>query len=394
MSYQKAILALLFFFPVFAFQTNGQNPKPVNEPVKRLKLNDFIEGKTVIAEVKFVGLDADYGNYSEAIEKPLYETEAIKNIREERAFVFNEAKFRYESVEKTIKILKQWLASEGYLKAEVLALGEKLPKNRMRLIFSIDRGEIVRVSEIRFTGNENISSEELIADFEQCLGGRREIFERRLYDYCSQKNSRELMFSRGYLQARVLGVTPRFNADSYIVTIQVYEGVRHRYGEIKITGAKIFTEKEILEMFGQNLGDVGDGKAIRKFFFEKLKKTYFDRGFLSYDADFDPEFIAPQVEGLDGIVNISATIYEGPAFKIANIIFPGLDESKKQQLKRNFTLKESEIFSQSKFEEDVKKINETEEFFPIGLDSAYIEIKTDEETATVDLLIHLQKIPK
>ncbi|MDQ6785512.1 MAG: hypothetical protein M3033_01650, partial [Acidobacteriota bacterium] len=196
-------------------ETPAQNSK-INFAKENAKSNSFKEGETVIAAVEFAGLDTDCETYDGQIEKPVCESELSRILREGRATISADEKFNSVKVEKVIKLLKEWLAGRGYLKAEVVAFGEKLPKNQMRLFFSVRRGVIVRVSEIRFAGNVNVASEELVENFKSCVGGAFGIFNRRFYEYCAQKHSLSLMFSRGYFKARIEQISPRLVSDNYV----------------------------------------------------------------------------------------------------------------------------------------------------------------------------------
>ncbi|HEX8250000.1 MAG TPA: POTRA domain-containing protein [Pyrinomonadaceae bacterium] len=348
----------------------------------------FKEGETIIAEVQFDGLDS--GDYGNPVAKPLYESDLRMLLRENRILIFNEAKYNSGEVEKAIKTLKEWTWRKGYINAEVVALGEKLKDNRMRLVFSVNRGSRKQVSEIRFAGNNSLTNDELVESMKNCLNDW-ETFDRRRYEYCAQRYARELMFEKGFFQAKIVGITPQFVSENLIVQIEVREGSRHRLGEIKIEGAKVFSPKEILEMLGQKTGDIANGRALREFCFEKLKKSYLNKGYIFYDCDIDPKFVEPKASGEDATVDILITIDEGKQFKIRKIEFAGIEQEKSQELKNNFSLQEGEVYVAEKLKNEIKKINDTGEFYFID-DERNVELRTDEEVGNVDIVINLKKI--
>ena len=353
------------------------------------KSNPFKDGETVIAEVKFAGLDSDYEQYEGAV----YEKDFLRDLRERRLTISAGEKFSSQKVEKILKFLKEWLSARSYLKAEVIALGKKLPKQQMQLVFDIKKGTMVRVSEIRFVGNKNILSEEYVENMKWCLQDSWTIYDKRYYDFCASKEIRILMYSKGYFQAKLKRVMPRLVDDNYVVTIEVEEGVRFVLGDVKINGAKVFSEKEILEMLGQKTGDAADGKNINEFVYEKLKRVYADKGYILYDAEFEPEYIEPKAEGADATVNISINIDEGAQFKLSRISFTGVDKEKEQELKEILSLKEGGIYNQSKLEEGIEKINGLNEFYVIDK-LGDVEIRIAEDSAAIDLVIKLNKIQK
>lgn len=393
MQNRKVVLLLIIFaFSYFCLsnETPAQNAK-VNISEENAKSNPFKEGETQIAQVKFTGLDSDYETDDENIGNSVFESDVSMLLQESRATISADEKFSSVKVEKVIKLLKEWLSAKGYPKAQVVALGEKLPKKQMKLIFSVKRGAIVRVSEIRFVGNKNISNEEFVENLKNCLGDDNGIFDKRKYEYYTRKCSQGLMFSKGYFQARIERLTPRLISDNYVVTVEIKEGIRYRIGEITIKGAKTFTEKEILEMYELKAGDVADGSSIQDFFYEKLKRIYADKGYVSYISDFDPKFIEPQAEGLDGTVNIFIDIDEGIQFRLADIEFTGVEKEKSQQLRQFISLKDKEVFNQSEIEKSIKKIDDTKEFYPINFDND-VEIRVDEENGELYIVIKLTEI--
>ncbi|CAN5795205.1 hypothetical protein BH20ACI4_BH20ACI4_10990 [soil metagenome] len=390
----KIILAVFTLtFSISSAQIYAQNSK---SPKQIKILNNygaipFEDGKTIITEIKFTGLDSEYEQYDEAIGKMITESDFRDFLRLERATINSDDKFYGYKISKAVKIFKESLSNYGYLKADVIALGEQLPKNRMRLVFDVKRGLPARVLEIRFDGNINISNEEYFNNIKECSGDGWKIFGKDKYKYYTQKCSRDLMFSKGYFEGDILSVLPKIETGNYVVTVNVKEGVRYRIGEIKFEGIKVFTEKELLEMLDVKSGDIADALKIREFLNEKLKRFYEDKGYILFDSEFDPEFIQPQAEGLDAIVNFNITIDEGSQFKISKIEFVGIPERKisddeDAELKNNFPLKEIDIFNRTKLEEGIKKLNESKKFYPIDADKD-VQIRKRERSPKTELII-------
>lgn len=357
----------VFFFVLFlCFAVHAQTPKQV-KILNNYGEVPFEDGKTIIAEVIFTGLDF------------MPESEVLKTLKMQRATISAGEEFHGNKVRIAVQIIRELIVSKGYNRAEVIAFGEKLPKNQMKLIFDIKRGELARVSEIRFEGNENVKSEELIEDFKQCLGESWEIYEARKYEFILQKCSLRFIFSKGYLRAKIRAPRLQLVSDSYVVKVEIEEGMRFRFGNLKVQGAKAFTEEKVLEFVGLKTGEIANGKILQDLFYEKLKRIYADKGYILYDAEFEPKFIDPQKAGEDAIVDLNILIDEGRQFKLGKIEFIGVETEKAEVLRKLFYLEDGEIYNQSKIEDGLKKLNELREFYPIDYDSFSVEIWTKQK---------------
>ena len=389
----KVILIFLFFVFVLSVSVfHAQDAKSAQTilSLSNDKNSPFKDNETTIADVTFTGLDSyDDSNHRQILFDDEEEAREILYLNRWGQLFFPNWKFNRDKVKQLIAIIKEKADKSGYLEAKVSAMGEMLPENKMRLIVSVDKGEIARVSDIRFIGNKNVLSEELIEAFKE----REEnwhIFRKFHYKHYLEDSSQKLLFSRGFLQAKIKRILPEKTPYGYIVTIEVEEGIRYRIGDIKIEGTKVLSEKEVLEILNQNVGDVADGRDLQLFFEEKLKRIYADKGYIQYVGTFAPNYVKPQAEGLDGIVDVRATIDEGRAYKISKVYFWEIEESKADELRSISGLKVNDIYSESALETAVKNIDNTQEFEAINLGFS-VRLQVDEDTGEVEIDFCLSK---
>lgn len=383
MRFGKVILAAFLLVSVFnCVDAGAQN---LNSSGQIRILNNygsipFEDGRTVIAEIVFTGLDKS-------------ETDFQKMLRDGQASIKVDDLFHGYKVSRAVKALKKGLLREGYLTAEIVALGEQLPNNQMRLVFEIKNAALAQVSEIRFVGNKAVSNKEYVENLKQNAGAGWKIFDEEKYEFYTKKFSRDLAMSRGYIRVRIDRVTPQLVGGSYVVTVEIDEGLRYRVGELRVRGAKVFSEKEVLAKFGLNTGDVVDAKKLHEWVYERLKKAYADQGYILYDGEFVVEFLDPQAEDADGTVNILINIAEGRQFKLGKISFVGVDGENEAKLKKLLGVSEGEIYNQTKFEDGIGKINDLKEFYSINTDLD-VEVRIAEQGEHVYLVIKTQKILK
>lgn len=246
--------------------------------------------------------------------------------------------------------------------------------------------------EISFYGNQNFSNDELVEDFKRNAEDCWKKFDDRAYTYFAQKYTRSLMFSRGFWKAKIVDIRPALESGNQTVRITVEEGRRYRLGTIRIEGNKAVPKEDILELLGQHPGDIADGKALQDFTYEKLKDKYADIGYIQYNAEFEPEFIEPNGESADGVVNVLLTIDEGRQFKLRGVRIVGVDAEESSALLDAFPIKSGDVFVPGRLEKWVDMINKTGQFGFLDKDQ-HVRILTSlrDRRPDVDLVISLRR---
>jgi outer membrane protein insertion porin family len=390
--YLLLIIYLSAQFGVVSGQTVPKEAKQIPLALTPSTREQFIDGRTLVRRTTFTGLDTDDRDYGIFVENPVYESDLLKELEYRKIKIEEGEKYSSEKVGKIVAFLKELLAERGYLKANVTAWGSKSGKNGMSVRFAVERGPTIKVSEILVAGNSLIPSEAFVTEFKKCSGNNWETFKRSNYEFYSNTCLRRLMWSEGFFKARINGISAGVVEDSYHVKIMVDEGLRYRWGEFMIKGAKEFSRSEILNMMGITPGGIADGRKLGDFIYKELVHEYKDRGYLELNAEFDPELKAPSIDGLDGIADISITIDEGRQYYLRGVTFVGVSAEENRKLAAEFPLKSGDLFAFNKFESGIEDLNKTERFFFIDKDQ-HAEIRLDDELGNVDLNIRLNKRP-
>ena len=346
------------------------------------------------------------------------ESEILKQFREQRVGISKEAVFDPVKVNAAKRVIRELLAAKGYPNATITEKVEEVSATSVAVTFDIDQGRRSRIVDIQFEGNEIFKDSELRGALqlvkETGLISRfqgQDILDLRKLQYDLQKNVREYMFSKGYFQARIgepqvegLGVKrtdfiplitlplPLISSkdDTLRIIVPVTEGKLYRVGEIKIEGNSIFAEDRIIAGLGLKKGDVADGQRLRKGLYEDLKKAYGSQGFVLYDAELDPQFRDNPANPNEGIVDINISIDEGKQFRLRRLEFAGNTFTRDRVLRREVLINEGDIYNQLALETSVIRLNQTQYFDPIDKDKD-VEIRTDEETGDVDLIVNVKE---
>jgi len=121
---------------------------------------------------------------------------------------------------------------------------------------------------------------------------------------------REFLMAEGYLTPRF--GKPRVEDSPTCLTFRVHleEGPLYRLGEIKVTGATVFSERKIIEALDMKQGDTFRGDTISTWF-ERLKELYTNAGYLDFTPIPRQEVREPDSASSDGTVNLTIDLDEG-----------------------------------------------------------------------------------
>jgi outer membrane protein insertion porin family len=227
-------------------------------------------------------------------------------------------------------------------------------------------------------------------------------------DYDLNKNVRDYMNSKGYLEARfgepkVEGLGPKRTGfpilplpilsstdEGLRVTIPVTEGKLYRVGNIKIEGNSIYSEELIRQVIGLKTGEIANGDRIRKALYEDLKKLYGRSGFIQYEPEITPELKPDPQKPDEGIADFTISITEGKQFTLRRLEFQGNTYTRDNVLRREVAVNEGDIFDQTLWEFSVLKLNQLGFFNPIDKEKD-AEFRTDEETGNVDINLRVEE---
>lgn len=347
--------------------------------------------------------------------KSVGEADVLKAFREQRVGVTKETTFDPVKLNNAKRVLKELLAERGHPNATIEVEDEQISQTSVALTFNIEEGDRVRVVEIVFEGNKNFSNGELRGAMklvkEAGLMSRfkgQDILHLDKLDYDLNKNVRDHMRSKGYLEARfgetkVEGLGPKRTGfpilplpiisstdEGLRVVVPVVEGRLYRLGVIKIEGNSIYSEELIRQVIGLKPGEIANGARIAKALYEDLKKLYGRSGFIQYDPEITPELKPNPQKPDEGIADFTITISEGRQFTLRRLEFLGNTFTRDNVLRREVAVNEGDIFDQTLWEFSVLKLNQLGFFDPVDKETD-AEFRAVEETGEVDINLRVNE---
>ena len=314
-------------------------------------------------------------------------SDVLKSLRDQRRQLMREDSTpSQQNINQAAKALKGLLADKGYMDASVVGfrIGDS---NGVR--FVVDEGMRYQINAIEFVGNKHFTSYDLTGRLSEYLGKvSMEGYDREGFDYCLHQLS-TYMRSQGYLQAQLQEPRISVVGAGLKVILPLKEGPLWRLGAVKITGVEAMSLAEVKSLLPMTKGDIVNGDKIGEWLFEDVKRLYGEKGFIEYTAEPVPLFKNNPHKPEEGIVDFEVYIEEGKQFTLRSLTFEGEDLSPKQ-LAEFFVLNVGDVFNERLLKESVSRLNKAGLFDAVDADRDFT-FKTDEENATVALVLNLRK---
>lgn len=157
--------------------------------------------------------------------------------------------------------IRSELASEGIPFAEITETVVPTARpNEIELILNVAEGQRVTVAEVRFSGNEGLTDEQLAGAMSTQKEGfwwfRAGTYDQVTFAADLQESLPRLYRSRGYLDMEVTSDTLIVDPASgkAVVEVNLTEGEQYRLGEFEIAGNTVFEDDELESLFRSTRG--------------------------------------------------------------------------------------------------------------------------------------------
>lgn len=219
-----------------------------------------------------------------------------------------------------------------YLVSIQVHLDNNEAENTTQVTFEIAEGPRVRISEINFIGNDQVTANKLRKKMKTRVGKH---FDELLFEEEDiGLNLRNYYEDLGFSQIKIEGYTKRFTEDKtgLMLDITVDEGSKYVVGTYDIeieTGEKVvFADEKVRRMI-----DPAEGEVFNRDIFEKsideLRQAYHDKGFLLAEVHPIPHF-----DEENALVNINLKINQGDVIIIDGVPIRGLTKTDENVVRR------------------------------------------------------------
>lgn len=244
------------------------------------------------------------------------------------------------------------------------------------------------VSSVVFEGNKNFSDNELLGLFEkdEKVGGLvNTLFvyrhDQRYLEFSIADEVRKFYRSHGYIDTKILPLKFAVEGEDVRIVVHIEEGRVYRFGQVRISELDDKSkEKEILDILHLGTGEIADITLLRKRAGEV--RTYFaNKGYAACDLEFEPTLNPPAdpISSGEGTMDLDFYVEIGPIYRFGEITNFGKAPS--PAISNLLTFKQGDLFNQSKIDETVRILNDSNLFNEINPDS---DVEINKIPTTVD----------
>ncbi|MCK8142145.1 BamA/TamA family outer membrane protein [Flavobacterium sp. I-SCBP12n] len=331
-------------------------------------------------EVKFVGVKK---NKTESL---------IKDNSLTKGKVVNE-----NLITTTKNYIENKYKKDGYYntKVNINTVKDTTVANQVNMLVTIDKGTKVKIHEIDFVGNTKLSDKVLrkaMKDTKQ----KNPIRILKASKFIKEKYKSDLekvvaaYKEKGYRDARIISDSVTYNKakKALDIKINVEEGNKYYFGDIKFLGNTIYSDQGLSQILGVKKGDVYNGVLLEKRIADKTKpdgeditNLYQNNGYLFSNIN------AVEVRTANDTIDFEIRVTEGPIAYFNKITVVGNDKTNDRVIYRELKTKPGEKYSKDLLVRTVREIGQLGFFDPEAIDPKFKNV--DSSAGTVDIEYNL-----
>jgi outer membrane protein insertion porin family len=269
-------------------------------------------------------------------------------------------------------------------------------RERVLLIYHIDEGEVVKVNEIKFEGNNAFTDSELKSEFDETSEAVWWKFWRsgklKKEDYKKDKELLEKFYKKnGYRDFEIISDTLIYseNKKRVDIVITVNEGPQYKIKDIIWQGNTVYNDETLTERLDVYKGEVYDFEKFQKNLYFNEKQTdvsslYQDNGYLGFNLELKEEKVA------DDSLNIIIKINENNRFKINKVEITGNTKTKDKVIRRELYVIPGDYFSRNNIFRSIQQLANLQYFNVEKLYQEGIDYRPTSDS-TVNLILKVEE---
>ncbi len=280
-------------------------------------------------------------------------------------------------------------------KVNIRTVPDTTDGNQVKMLINVDRGSKVKIASIDFEGNEKFTDKKLRSSMKNT---KQKLIYRvwKGSKYIKNKFQEDLESivdrykEKGYRDARVVSDTVIYNKDKndIAIKINVEEGRKYYFGDIKFLGNTVYSDQGLQRMLGISKGDTYNGTLLETRIADKSKpdgdditNLYQNSGYLFSNIN------AVETKTANDTIDFEVRIMEGPLAYFNKITVVGNDKTNDEVIYRELRTKPGQKYSKEDLVRTIREIGALGFFDPEAIDPKFKNV--DAAAGTVDIEYNL-----
>ncbi|MDR0228378.1 MAG: BamA/TamA family outer membrane protein [Flavobacteriaceae bacterium] len=240
---------------------------------------------------------------------------------------------------------------------------------KANMVIGIDKGKKVRISEIKFEGNKELTDSKLKSAMkdtkERSPFNPLRIFKPSKFINTKYEDDLTKLVTKykenGYRDARIIADTTKFDSKTnrMAINIKVEEGNKYYFGDIRFIGNTVYTNSQLKRILGIEKGDVYNGVLLDKRIADKTNPDAFDITNQYQNNGYLFSNVNPvEVKTANDTIDFEVRIMEGPIAKFNNITVKGNNYTHDHVIHRDLRTRPGEIWSKALVMETIRRLGQ------------------------------------
>ncbi len=267
--------------------------------------------------------------------------------------------------------------------------------NHVNMLVRVDKGDKVKISGIDFTGNKQLSGNQLRAAMKDTKQKNiLRILKSSKFIPEKYKTDLEKVVAaykeKGYRDARIISDSVKYDKKKNMLAIKinVEEGNKYYFGNIKFLGNTVYSDQLLNRYLGIKKGETYNGVLLEKRIADKTKpdaeditNLYQNNGYLFSNIN------AVEVKTVNDTIDFEIRVTEGPIAYFNKISVVGNDKTNDHVIYRELRTKPGEKYSKEQLVRTIREIGQLGFFDPEAIDPKFKNV--DAAAGTVDIEYHV-----
>ena len=324
-----------------------------------------------------------------------YKITGLKKTKAETIEEEIEIKRGQKITENFIETTKNYIVNKyqknGFLntKVNINTIKDSIGLNNEKMVINVDLGDRVKVNEIEFSGNEIFKSKQLKKKMKKTktkLPGR--FWKKSKFiedDYQTDLTSIvDFYKEKGYRDARIISDTVITNDNSIKLNIDINEGKKYYFGDIKFLGNTVYSDDQLSKLLGLFKGDTYNGVLLKKRIADSSKPDGEDLTNLYQNNGYLFSSINPvEIAAINDTIDFEIRIVEGNPAYFNKITVVGNTRTNDHVIFRELRTKPGDLYSKDKVVRTVRELGQTGFFDPEQITPDFKNV--DPNGGTVDI---------